>query len=196
MKKPEELPVISDKVLYNLKADDRLKKRIIYQASRNQNKSEKQFTWRVLIYPSIAVAVMVLVLAFIGSQTKVPSLSGPADISVFAAGGQSTSGDRDSSAFVLCEGREEDLTQIQSVQIKGKSRVDDPAKCRELIEILYRFARVSSDTELNDSSGILLFRFSGEKIVRISIHGNCLDVNGLWVCNEFFDAYQAMINQN
>ena len=196
MKKPEELPAITDKVLYNLKADDRLKTRIIYHASRNQIKSEKHFTWRVLIYPSIAVTVMVLVLAFIGSRTKVPSLSGPADISVFAAGGQRTSEDRNSSAFVLCEGREEDLTQIKSVQIEGWSRVDDPARCRELIEILYQFARESSDTESKASSGILLFRFAEEKIVRISIYDNCLDVNGLWVCKEFFDAYQAMTNQN
>ena len=191
MKRPEDLPQITDHLLRDLTADQAMKTRILQRAARETYQPDRPAFRRTLPAACFAVAARLLLVFLLTGKTALPSVTEPGEITVFTAGSVPDSfSDADTaseSGFFAGIGIEPE--RIVSIEIEDTTVVSDRQKCFDIADLLNRQA---IPARLPDESSVR-YRTAGfvtDDGTRFAcqVCEPYLKSDSLWSCAAFFDA--------
>ena len=185
MNRLEQLRQITDNTLYELKADETLKFRILQKAVDPSKCSGRS----VRVVPMLCSLLAVLLICVFALNTlhSVPSV-GPGEINVFAAGKSEADSARIFPDYFDCG-------YVVSVTFDQSITVTDPDQCAVLVQILLEQSEAMGNR--NDSSGpeLVLADQNGTTCIFSADPPYLIDKdNQCWSCESFFSALNQISN--
>lgn len=185
---PENLHEATEKVLYNLTADESLKQRILQRAVESGTKKSRRFA----VIPAFCSVMVVLMLVLAGMNGLKPvDPSASYDINVFSAGS--------SDVAAPVENAYEDIfdsikpENVVSVELSDLGTVTDPEACASLISLLQHNS-VSADHIFGTAVHTLHIKTSDGTDIAFSVDEPFIGNESSWSCAEFFDKLYQLID--